>query len=112
VNTVGRNDIYFSHYYFITNKYLFVGYNDKPKNAVITTDHKKLSRYRRIAKSVPVLFTINLETGQKTKSLFFDGKDESVLIEPSKTFQNACNKDVLFVGSKEKKIKYGIIKLN
>lgn len=105
-----RKDLdYLSYFSALTNNKLYVAYHDKPSNVAITSDNERIYGFRMSGNAVTTLFTIDLKTGQKDKRLFTEGADLETFAEPGTAYQKSQNSDMIILGSKNKKFKYGVM---
>lgn len=105
-----RKDLdYLSYFSALTNNKLYVAYHDVPSNVAIKSDNERISGFRMTKKAVTTLFTIDLKTGQKDKRLFSEGADLETFAEPGTSYQKSQNSDMIILGSKKEKFKYGVM---
>jgi hypothetical protein len=101
---------YLSSFSVLTNDKLYIAYHDMPANIAIKSDNERIKGFKKMtSKAVIALFTIDLKTGQKDKSQFAEGADLEVFLEPRTAYQESQNSDMIILGSKKTKFKYGIM---
>ncbi len=102
---------YFSYLASADSNNVYVFLNDNVKNMLDTNDVKKTAPFRKLHKSVVNLYTINLETGEKTKKVFNEAKDSDIHLKPFGFSQKTKKSDLIMFGMKGRKYKYGKLKL-
>lgn len=104
-----KNADYLSSFSVLTNDKLYIAYHDHLSNLALKSDSERVKGFRMSKKAVVELFTIDLKTGQKDKRQFTEGADAETFLEPAKAFQKSQNSDMIILGSKKTKFKFGVM---
>lgn len=107
-----KNADYLSSFSALSNDKLYIAYHDMPSNVAIKSDNERIKGFRMSKKAVIALFTIDLKTGDKDKRQFTEGTDLETFIEPATAYQESQSSDMIILGSKKTKFKYGIMFFN
>lgn len=91
---------------------LYIVYNDNKKNVQLQNESDKLTEMRNIKKAVPVIYSIDLETGIKKKEMELSLVAANAYLKPNVNFQRS-QKDALYIfGMKKKSFRYGKIEFD
>lgn len=104
-----KNADYLSSFSALTNNKLYIAYHDHLSNVAIKSDNERIKGFRMTKKAVITLFTIDLNTGQKDKRQLKEGADSETFLEPETAYQKSQNSDMIILGSRKTKFKYGIM---
>lgn len=104
-----------NHYSYVAglNKdNLYIVFNDHPKNKTRKKDSDKLKMMKNVRKSVPTVFTINLETGNKTKKVNLSLASGKLKLKPSTFYQKDQTEPLYVLCAKKKNYRFGKLDLN
>lgn len=98
---------FYSYFVALNDNEVVIVFNDNPKNFTNPKTSGRSRSLKRVQKASSVIYTMNLQTGEKKGDLFLKAKDMSVFMKPSVYYQqNQGTKPYIF-GQKRKKYKYG-----
>lgn len=103
------NRQFFSYVSGINQNKLFIIYNDLPKNLLKNKEGKQVGTVKRYRKTIPVLCSIDLSTGEMGKKQLFDPKLMRSYIKPTLNFQKDFHSDLITLG--QFRAKYQIVRI-
>lgn len=102
---------YFGYVSGINSNKLFIAFNDNPKNLNLK-DKKKVAPLQNRNKSVPMLYSIDLSTGETEMKQFFDPKQIDTYIKTRVCFQKDYKSDIVSIAQNDGYYQVVRIKLN
>lgn len=106
---------YRDHYSYmagLTDDKLFFIFNDNKKNVPIQDDSQKRTVMTSVKKAVPVIYTVDLETGHKTKEMHLSLVAANAHLKPGVSFQKTPAEPLFIFGMTKKSFRYGKIEFD
>lgn len=103
---------YRGHYSYmagLTDDKLFFVFNDNEKNVPIQDDSKKRTVMKSVKKAIPVIYTVDLETGHKTKEMDLSLVAANAHLKPRVSYQKTPSDPLYIFGMTKKAFRYGKI---
>ncbi len=100
---------HFSYMAGLSEDKLFLVFNDNKNNIKKKNDAEALDEMNNIKKAVPCIYSIDLETGIKTKEMELSLVAANAYLKPSVNYQGSQDGALYIFGMKKKNFRYGKI---
>lgn len=98
---------HFSFLLGLTNDKLYLIFSDHVKNVSKRNDYDELEKMKKIGKSIPVVYTVDLKTGHKSKEVNLSFSNGIQRIWPKTSLQSGTNQPLYIFGQWEQGFSYG-----
>ena len=106
-----RTTDYYSYLAGFDNEKMVILYNDHLKNTLNQNEQGRLKALKNVNNAQVTMYSIDMRSGAKSKTLFPAARDTEVLLMPSTYYQRNQDSPVIVFGRKHKKYKFGVLTL-
>lgn len=97
----------------LTEDKLYVVFNDHPVNAEMNASQSEKNipkKHTKVYKSVQTVYEIDLNTGEKNKSVLKSGNNHKLIMKPRRSHQENQGEDQIIFSQRGNKYSYGVFK--